>query len=454
MSDTRILIVDDEENMRHMLSELLKGEGYKVDTAANGQEALDKLEVRDFELVLCDVRMPEMDGLTFLKQVIDKDLEPAVVMMSAYSTVDLAVDAMRLGAVDYISKPFNSDEILLKLQRLDEQERLKREYIQLKKELRTEHQFGNLVGQSDQMKEVFRTVEKVAGYKTTVLIDGESGTGKELLARAIHYNSPRAGKPFVAINCGAIPENLLESELFGYRKGAFTDAIRSKKGLFEEAHEGTLFLDEIGELPLLLQVKLLRALQEEEIRRIGDTQDIKIDVRIVAATVHDLAQKVHDGSFRSDLYYRLNVLSLHVPPLWKRKGDIPLLINHFLHKFNQKLGTNIEKISPEAYEILLDYRWPGNVRELENIIERTMILSSDNTITDESLPPELRESPAVSAAPPDPEELSLKKASRALEVELIKKALKATDGNHTHTAKLLEISHRALLYKLKEYNLR
>ena len=412
------------------------------------------MEVRDFELVLCDVRMPEMDGLTFLKQVIDKDLEPAVVMMSAYSTVDLAVDAMRLGAVDYISKPFNSDEILLKLKRLDEQERLKREYIQLKKELRTEHQFGNLVGQSDQMKEVFRTVEKVAGYKTTVLIDGESGTGKELLARAIHYNSPRAEKPFVAINCGAIPENLLESELFGYRKGAFTDAVRSKKGLFEEAHEGTLFLDEIGELPLLLQVKLLRALQEEEIRRIGDTQDIKIDVRIVAATVHDLGQKVQDGTFRSDLYYRLNVLSLNVPPLWKRKGDIPLLINHFLHKFNQKLGTNIEKISPEAYEILLDYRWPGNVRELENILERTMILSSDNTISEEALPPELRESPPISATPPDPEELSLKKASRALEVELIKKALKATDGNHTHAAKLLEISHRALLYKLKEYNLR
>ncbi len=454
MSETRILIVDDEENMRHMLSELLKSEGYKVDTAANGQEALDKLEVRDFELVLCDVRMPDMDGLTFLKYVIEKELELAVVMMSAYSTVDLAVEAMRLGAVDYISKPFNSDEILLKLQRLDEQERLKREYIQLKKELQSEHQFGNLVGQSEEIRAVFRTVAKVAGYKTTVLIVGESGTGKELFARAIHYNSPRAAKPLVAINCGAIPENLLESELFGYRKGAFTDAVHSKKGLFEEAHEGTLFLDEIGELPLPLQVKLLRALQEEEIRRIGDNQDIKIDVRIVAATANDLSRKVEDGSFRSDLYYRLNVLTLHVPPLRDRGGDIPLLINHFLHKFNHKLGTEVEKISPEAYQVLLDYQWPGNVRELENILERAMILSSDNTITEESLPPEIRRASQDAIAPLAPEDLSLKKAGRALEVDLIKKALKATDGNHTHAARLLEISHRALLYKLKEYNLR
>jgi two-component system response regulator AtoC len=454
MSDTRILIVDDEENMRHMISELLKGEGYKIETAGNGQEALDKMEIREFELVLCDVRMPQMDGLTFLKHVIKKEVETAVVMMSAYSTVDLAVEAMQLGAVDYISKPFNPDEILLKLQRHDEQERMKREYIQLKKELQSEHRFGNLIGHSDKMKEVFRTVEKVAGYKTTVLIAGESGTGKELLARAIHYNSPRVAKPFVAINCGAIPENLLESELFGYRKGAFTDAVRSKKGLFEEAHEGTLFLDEIGELPLMLQVKLLRALQEEEIRHIGDNQDIKVDVRIVAATVHDLSKRVEDGSFRSDLYYRLNVLTLHVPPLRERRDDIPLLINHFLHKFNEKLETEVEKVSPEAYQLLLDYQWPGNVRELENILERAMILSPNNTISEEGFPPEVREASQAAAVPPAPEELSLKKAGRALEVELIKQALKATDGNHTHAAKLLEISHRALLYKLKEYNLR
>jgi two-component system response regulator AtoC len=454
MRETRILIVDDEENMRHMISELLKREGYRVDTAGNGQEALDKMEVREYELVLCDVRMPQMDGLTFLKHVIEKEVGTAVVMMSAYSTVDVAVEAMQLGAVDYISKPFNADEILLKLKRHDEQERMKREYIQLKKELQSEHQFGNLIGQSDEMKEVFRTVQKVAGYKTTVLITGESGTGKELLARAIHYNSPRGSKSFVAINCGAIPENLLESELFGYRKGAFTDAVRSKKGLFEEAHEGSLFLDEIGELPLMLQVKLLRALQEEEIRRIGDNQDIKVDARIVAATVHDLSKKVEDGSFRSDLYYRLNVLTLNVPPLRERRGDIPLLINHFLHQFNKKLGTEVEEISPEAYQILLDYQWPGNVRELENILERAMILSSDDTINEETLPPELRKASQAAAAPPAPENLSLKKAGRALEVELIKRALKTTDGNHTHAAKLLEISHRTLLYKLKEYNLR
>lgn len=454
MDATRILIVDDEENMRHMLSELLKGEGYSIDSASNGQEALAKLEVREFDLVLCDVRMPEVDGISFLKEVISKKLEPAIIMMSAYSTVDLAVEAMRFGAVDYISKPFNADEILLKLRRLDEQERLKREYIQLKKELQSEPRFGNLIGQSEEIRDVFRTVEKVAGYKTTVLISGESGTGKELLARAIHHNSPRANKPFIAINCGAIPENLLESELFGYRKGSFTDAIRTKKGLFEEAHEGTLFLDEIGELPLLLQVKLLRALQEEEIRRIGDNQAIKVDVRVVAATVHDLSQKVQDGSFRSDLYYRLNVLTLRVPPLRDRKIDIPLFINHFLHKFNQKLATSIEKISPEAYQILLRYQWPGNVRELENILERAIILSSDNTISEEGLPQEIREVCKTRAGPQSPEDLSLKKAGRDLEVDLIKKALKATDGNHTRAARLLEISHRALLYKLKAYNLR
>jgi len=447
--------VDDEENMRHMLSELLKQDGYGVDTAGNGQEALDKLEVRDFDLILCDLRMPEMDGLTFLSTVVDKKLKSSVIMMSAYSTVDLAVEAMRIGAVDYISKPFNTDEILLKLRRLNNEERLKREFVQLKHELQqSEPTFSSLIGQSENMQNVFRTVEKVAGYKTTVLISGESGTGKELLARAIHNHSPRAAKPFIPINCGAIPENLLESELFGYLKGSFTDAVRTKKGLFEEAHEGTLFLDEIGELPLLLQVKLLRALQEEEIRRLGDTQAIHVDVRIVAATVHDLSDRVQNGLFRSDLYYRLNVLTIHVPPLRERKSDIPVLINHFLHKFRQKLGVLVEKISPEAYRMLLNYDWPGNVRELENVLERAIVLSSDNTITDESLPPEIREAARAGMAPISLEALSLKKASRDLEVELIKKALKATNGNHTKAARLLEISHRAFLYKLKEYNLR
>jgi len=454
MRKKRLLVVDDEENMRHMLTELLKGEEYAVDAAGNGEEALSRLEETEFDLVLCDVRMPIMDGLAFLKEVGNRKLEPAVIMMSAYSTVDLAVEAMKLGASDYISKPFKPDEVLLKLKRVCEREQLKRENIQLKKELKEEHRFGNIIARSSRMKEVFDTVEKVSGYKTTVLITGESGTGKELLARALHYNSLRAEKPFVAINCGAIPENLLESELFGHRKGAFTDAIRNKKGLFEEAHEGTLFLDEIGELPPLLQVKLLRALQEEEIRRVGDNQSIRVDVRIVAATVHDLGHKVHEGTFRSDLYYRLNVLTITLPPLRERRDDIPLLINHFLEKFNDKLNTAVEKIDPEAYRLLLNYDWPGNVRELENVVERAIILSSDNVITEDALPPEIKTYAEKEASPLSPDDLSLKKAGRALEIDFIKKALTVTEGNHTRAAKILEISHRALLYKLKEYNLK
>lgn len=454
MDKKRLLIVDDEENLRHMLSELLKGEGYAVTTAPNGEEGLQRLEQAEFDAVLCDVRMPVVDGLAFLREARSRNVPSAIIMMSAYSSVDLAVEAMKRGATDYVSKPFKVDEILLKLQRAQEQKRLQQENIQLRKTLREEHCFANILAQSERMKALFDTVERVAGYKTTVLIMGESGTGKELLAKAIHFNSPRAERPFVAINCGAIPENLLESELFGHRKGAFTDAVRTKKGLFEEAHEGTLFLDEIGELPLSLQVKLLRTLQEEEIRRVGDNQTLKVDVRIVAATVHDLAHKVQQGTFRSDLYYRLNVLTLQVPPLRERKDDIALLVEHFLRKFNEKLGTKVESIAPEAYQLLLAYAWPGNVRELENVVERAIILSTRDLILPEALTPEVREFRGAPSLPQSPEDLSLKKANRLLEQDLIARALKAAEGNHTKAAKILEISHRALLYKLKYYNLK
>jgi two-component system, NtrC family, response regulator AtoC len=454
MHKGRLLIVDDEENMRHMLSELLKGEGYRIATAANGEEGLQLLEQTEFDAVLCDVRMPVMDGLAFLQEARRRNVTSALIMMSAYSSVDLAVEAMKRGATDYVSKPFKVDEILLKLQRAQEQQRLQQENINLRKTLREEHCFGSIIAQSDKMKALFDTVERVAGYKTTVLIMGESGTGKELLAKAIHFNSPRTAKPFVAINCGAIPENLLESELFGHRKGAFTDAVRTKKGLFEEAHEGTLFLDEIGELPLVLQVKLLRAIQEEEIRRVGDNLTIKVDVRIVTATARDLARKVQEGTFRSDLYYRLNVLTLHVPPLRERKPDIALLVNHFLQKFNQKLGTSVDTIAPEAYQLLLGYNWPGNVRELENVVERAIILSAHHAILPEALPPEVRGFQSMPSFPQSPKDLSLKKAGRLLEQDLIARALEAAEGNHTKAAKILEISHRALLYKLKYYNLK
>ena len=453
MDKSRVLVVDDEANMRYMLTQILKKGGYNVDAANNGEEALKRVEENVFDVVLCDVRMPAMDGLEFLKEARSRKLEVPIIMMSAYSSVDLAVEAMKLGASDYISKPFKAGEVLVKLERVDEQEKIRQENIHLKKELKEELRFGNIIAQSLKMKEIFDTIEKVAGYKTTVLIAGESGTGKELLARAVHYNSPRAEKPFVAINCGAIPENLLESELFGHHKGAFTDAIRTKRGLFEEAHEGTLFLDEIGELPLMLQVKLLRVLQEEEIRRVGENQPIKVDVRIVAATVHDLAQKVQEGLFRSDLFYRLNVLTVTVPPLRERPEDIPLLVNHFLQKFNRKMKTKIEKIVPEAFRLLLNYTWPGNVRELENVVERAIILSNNKLVTEESFPLELRNVSSADSVFIASNELSLKKAGRLLEIDLIKKALKETNGNHTQAAKILEISLRALLYKLKEYKL-
>jgi two-component system response regulator AtoC len=397
--------------------------------------------------------MPAMGGLEFLNEARSRKFDVPIIMMSAFSTVDLAVEAMKLGASDYISKPFKAEEALVKLNRVAEQEKIRQENIHLKKELKEDLQFGNIIARSFRMKEIFDTIEKAAGYKTTVLIVGESGTGKELLARAVHYNSPRAAKPFVAINCGAIPENLLESELFGHHKGAFTDAIRTKRGLFEEAHEGTLLLDEIGELPVPLQVKLLRALQEEEIRRVGENQPIKVDVRIVAATVHDLAKKVQDGSFRSDLFYRLNVLTLTVPPLRERQGDIPLLVNHFLQKFNQKLKTAVKKFTPEAFRLLLNYTWPGNVRELENVVERAIILSNNDLVSEEALPLELRKVSASAPVSFSADELSLKKSGRRLEIDLIKKALAETKGNHTQAAKILEISLRSLLYKLKEYKI-
>jgi len=304
------------------------------------------------------------------------------------------------------------------------------------------------------MRELFDIIKKVSRYKSTVLITGESGTGKELVARALHYNSDRSQKPFIAVNCGAIPENLLESELFGHAKGAFTDAIRMKKGLFEEADGGTLFLDEIGELPGQLQVKLLRVLQDGEIRRIGESKPIQIDVRIVAATVKDLQKEVNEGRFREDLFYRLNVLPLHIPPLRERREDIPLLVHHFIRKYNQAMNKNVKDLDHRAMETLMSYKWYGNVRELENTIERAIVLSEKNNIEPDNLPAEIQSYKQESQADTIPdEEYSIKKASKSLEINLIKKALKKMKGNHTHAARLLEISHRALLYKIKEYGI-
>jgi two-component system response regulator AtoC len=395
-----------------------------------------------------------MDGLEFLKEIQKTGVEATIIVMSAYGTVDIAIEAMKLGAYDYISKPFKPDEIILTLRKAEEREQLRRENQLLRREVAKEYSFENIVSKNEKMQKLFDVIKKVAQYKSTVLISGESGTGKELVARALHYNSERSQNPFIPVNCGAIPENLLESELFGHAKGAFTDAIRTKKGLFEEADGGTLFLDEIGELPGPLQVKLLRVLQEGEIRRIGESKSIKVDVRIVVATVKDLTKEVNEGRFREDLFYRLNVLPIHIPPLRERKEDIPLLIHHFINKYNQSMNKNVAGIDHGALEALMNHKWYGNVRELENTIERAIVLTDKDIIGLENLPIEIQEFKEEFQLEPLPdEEYSIKKASKTLEINLINKALRKTKGNHTHAARLLEISHRALLYKIKEYGI-
>jgi two-component system response regulator AtoC len=361
---------------------------------------------------------------------------------------------MKLGAYDYISKPFKPDEIILTLRKAQEREQLRRENQLLRKEVAKEYSFENIVSKNEEMQKIFDVIKKIAPYKSTVLITGESGTGKELIARALHYNSERSQNPFLPINCGAIPENLLESELFGHAKGAFTDAIRTKKGLFEEADGGTLLLDEIGELPGQLQVKLLRVLQEGEVRRIGESKSIQVDVRIVSATVKDLVKEVNEGRFREDLFYRLNVLPIHIPPLRERKEDIPLLIHHFIKKYNEVMNKNVAGVDQKALEALMNYKWYGNVRELENTIERAIVLTDKDHIEVENLPVEVQDFKGeLQFEVFSDEECSIKKASKTLEINLIKKALRKTKGNHTHAARLLEISHRALLYKIKEYGI-
>ncbi|MBM2837468.1 MAG: histidine kinase [Deltaproteobacteria bacterium] len=460
----KVLVVDDEENLRHILSIILTKEGYEVEAVKNGREALNCLEKSIYDTVLCDIRMPVMDGITFLKAASGQWSgvrgESTIIMMSAYGTIDDAIEAMKLGAYDYISKPFKSDEVILTIRKAEERERLRRENSELREVVKKDYGVTGIITKNEEMVKMLATVKKVADYKTTVLITGESGTGKELIARALHYNGARGSKAFVAVNCGAIPENLLESEFFGHVKGAFTDAVRNKKGLFEEAEGGTLFLDEIGELPFHLQVKLLRVLQEEEVMRIGDTKPIRVSVRIVAATVKDLAREVREGRFREDLFYRLNVLPIHLPPLRERPEDIPALSSHFLGKYKEKHGIKVGSVSPEALKQLMDYSWPGNVRELENAIERSVLLSEGENITVSALPPAVR-GKMVSASPGTglktgipADNLSIKKAARAMEEELIKRALEKSHANRTHAAELLELSHRALLYKIKEYGIK
>jgi two-component system response regulator AtoC len=448
----RVLVVDDEENLRLVLKTLLKRHGYEVETASTGEEALGLVDSFGPDVVLTDVRMPKMGGLDLLATLKAKGNDATVIVMSAYGNMDLAIEAMKTGAYDYVQKPFKPDEIVLALRKAEERESLRRENRALRDEIRKEHRFEDILAKSAKMQDIFRTITKISEYKTTVLITGESGVGKELVARAVHRRSKRTG-PFVAVNCGAIPENLLESELFGHKRGAFTDAVHDRKGLFEEATGGSLFLDEIGELPLSLQVKLLRVLEDEHIRRLGEARDIQVDVRIITATHRDLQAETKAGRFREDLYYRLNVLPIPVPSLRERREDIPLLIDHFLARNNGRLGTEIRGLDTEARRLLYEYSWPGNVRELENTIERAMVLSEGDTILAQDLPERVREARDPVQMQLASGELSVKKTMRIIEEILIRRALQKTKGNRTRAAEILEISHRALLYKIKDYQI-
>lgn len=448
-----ILIIDDEENLRHMLSVMLTRQGYLVDTAANGALGLERLESTMYDFVLCDIRMPEMDGKALLAKALKVRTASPFIMMSAYGTVDTAVECMKMGAYDFISKPFKKDEILMVLKKAEERERLKSENNRLRELVAGKEGFCGIISRNPAMQEIFSQIRRIAGLKTTALILGESGTGKELVARAIHTCGNRAKKPFVAVNCGAIPENLLESELFGHVRGAFTDASGDKTGLFEQANTGTLFLDEIGEMPQSLQVKLLRVIQEEEIRQLGAAASRKVDVRVVSATSRDLEADVRSGRFREDLYFRLNVFSISLPPLRERIEDIPLLAEHFMVKYAANDDSAAVRITPDAMRRLAAYDWPGNIRELENVIERATILCADAAVTAECLPPRVGGGGQLTAAPLPDEDLSIKKAEEALERDLIRKALARTGGNRTKAARILEISLRSLLYKLKEFGI-
>ena len=447
-----ILVVDDELGLRHTLSLILQAEGHTIRAASDGAAALELLAEAPADLILCDMRMPGMDGLTFLERYTAGKGSALVIMMSAYGDDDAAVEAIRRGAYDFIAKPFRADQVLLVLRKAIEREQLQRMVAQLHQELSALRAPSGIVGRSPQLADALALAEKVARHPSTVLVTGESGTGKELVARYIHQASPRADAPFVAVNCGAIPESLLESELFGHAKGAFTGATTDRDGLFAEADGGTLFLDELGELPMALQVKLLRALQEGEVRRVGDNVSRTVDVRLVAATARDLEADVAEGKFRADLYYRVNVVRIHLPPLRERTEDVPELVRYFIDRYNRRLGLQVEGANAATMRALMDYPWPGNVRELENVIERAMVLADGAQLGVDQLP-RLVVAPATAGAAGSPLDLSVKRRTEELERTLITEALERTRGNRTRAAKLLDLSHRALLYKIREYGL-
>jgi two-component system response regulator AtoC len=447
----QVLVIDDEAAMRHMLRLVLERDGYLVSEAPHGRAGLEKLQQAAYDYILCDIRMPELDGPGFLREKERCQLGGTVIMMSAYGTIDTAVACMQQGAYDYVSKPFRPDEILLALRKAEERLQLSQENLRLRDDLRRSGRpqgVAAIVHRSAVMTELLETVRRAAVSQVPVLVTGETGTGKELIARALHAESPRAARPFLAINCGAIPAGLLESELFGHVRGAFTGADRARTGLFGAADGGTLLLDEIGDLPLELQPKLLRVLQEGEVRRIGDNQSRPVDVRVVAATAVDLPQAVAQGRFREDLFYRLAVVNIDVPPLRRRPEDIAPLVDSYLPRLSARHGRPAPEFAADALLRLEQHPWPGNVRELLNVLEKSLVLCREETITAADII--LDEAPASAGAP---SELSLKKAVAALERDHICRALAATGGNRTQAARLLEISLRNLLYKIKEHGL-
>ena len=455
-TNARLLVVDDEPSMLDMLTLLFADEGYAVETARSAEEARRVLALGGLDLVLCDIMMPDGNGLDLLREIKASNPDALVIMMTAYTSTKSAIDAMKLGAFDYISKPFDVDELKIIVQKALERAELVDENVYLRKALEKKYTFNNIIGKSARMQAIFSLIERIARTASTVLIQGESGTGKELIARAIHYASPRAASRILSINCGALPENLLESELFGHERGAFTGAVREKKGLFQEANRGTLFLDEIGEMSLTMQVKLLRALQERKIRKVGGNTEESVDVRVIAATNQNLEERIAKGEFREDLFYRINVIPIQLPPLRQRREDIPLLVDFFLQKYCEEMNLPSRQISIDAMRLLEGYDWPGNVRELENMIERTLALAHSETITTKDVPVQLlthRKSHAEIVSLPE-EGLDLEAYLEDIRAQLMVQALERTGGVQTQAAELLGMSFRSFRYYAKKAGLK
>lgn len=458
----KILVVDDEENIRTIIKRAFQKEGFTVNGAPSGNEALKELSRTSYDLVITDLKMPDGDGITLLKQIHSLYPETMVMVITAYASTESAVEAMKAGAIDYIVKPINIEELRIIVRNALEKKILKEENLRLKRELYEKYSFHNLIGKSKKIREIFSLIEKIAPTNSTVLITGESGTGKELVAKAIHFSSFRKDQPFVSINCGALPENLLESELFGHVKGSFTGAYTDKKGLFEIAHKGTILLDEISEMSLWMQVKLLRVLQEKKIRRVGGTEEKEVDVRIIASTNVDLREKIREGKFREDLYYRLNVIRINLPPLRERREDIPLLVEHFIKIYNQKTGKNIKGIREDALKILESYHWPGNVRELENCIERAIVFETSDQITIDSIDENIRRSvlsdsfsfPSITSPLITEEGLDFERYIDQVRKKIIEEALALSNNEFLKASRLLKMSYRSLRYYIKKLGIK